>query len=153
MVEIRRDDPNATYVADLLTLHLHELRGMMVEYSFALDASGLSSPDISFWTAWKDENLLGFAALKQLAPDHGEVKSMRAAPAARRQGVGRRLLDHIITEARSRGYQRLSLETGTAPLHAPAISLYRSAGFTSCEAFGEYAPSPHNQFFRLDLTA
>lgn len=124
----------------------------MVEYSFALDASGLSSPDISFWTAWDSEQLLGFGALKQLAPDHGEVKSMRAAPTARRTGVGRGLLDHIITEARNRGYRRLSLATGTAPLHAPAVSLYRSAGFTPCEAFADYASSPHNQFFRLDLT-
>ncbi|WP_347093513.1 GNAT family N-acetyltransferase [Sphingomonas parapaucimobilis] len=153
MVEIRRDDPGAAYIADLLELHLRELRGEMAEYSFALDASGLSSSDISFWTAWDGEKLLGFAALKQLAPDHGEVKSMRAAPAARGQGVGRGLLDHIIMEARNRGYRRLSLETGTASLHAPAVRLYRSAGFTPCEAFGNYAASPHNQFFRLDLTA
>ncbi|SEQ96280.1 putative acetyltransferase [Faunimonas pinastri] len=61
------------------------------------------------------------------------------------------MLAHIIAQARQRGYTRLSLETGTAPLHAPAISLYRSAGFVSCGAFADYQPSPHNQFFRLAL--
>lgn len=77
---------------------------------------------------------------------------MRAAPAARGTGVGRAMLGHIIAEARKRGYSRLSLETGTAPLHGPAISLYRSAGFISCDAFADYQPSPHNQFLRLDLS-
>ena len=63
------------------------------------------------------------------------------------------MLNHIVAEARKRGYSRLSLETGTAPLHEPAISLYRSAGFVSCDAFADYLPSPQNQFMRLDLAA
>lgn len=125
----------------------------MAEHAFALDASGLSAPGVTFWTAWDGETLAGFGALKQLDPAHGEVKSMRASPVARGKGVGRAMLEHIVAEARKRGYERLSLETGTATLHAPAISLYRSAGFVSCEAFGDYRPSPHNQFFTLDIAA
>lgn len=152
-MDIRQDDPNAPYVADLLALHLRELRGVMEEYAFALDASGLSAPEVTFWTAWEGATLVGFGALKQLDPRHGEVKSMRAAPEARGKGVGRAMLAHIVGEARARGYDRLSLETGTAPLHVPAVSLYRSAGFVPCEAFADYAPSPHNQFFALDLRA
>lgn len=151
-MHIRRDDPTAPHVADLLDHHLRELRGTMASYAFALDATGLSKADVTFWTAWDDGTLLGFCALKQLDDRHGEVKSMRAAPAARRTGVGRAMLDHIVMEARRRGYARLSLETGTAELHGPAIALYRSAGFASCDAFADYQPSPHNQFFRLDLT-
>jgi len=152
-MHIRQDDPTAPYVADLLAHHLHELHSVMAEHAFALDATGLSAPTITFWTLWQDDALAGFGALKELDPAHGEVKSMRAAPAARGKGVGRALLDHIIGEARKRGYARLSLETGTAPLHLPAISLYRSAGFLSCEPFADYEASPHNQFFRLDLSA
>lgn len=76
---------------------------------------------------------------------------MRAAPAARRTGVGRALLHHIIGEARTRDYDRLSLETGTADLHAPAVALYRSAGFIDTGAFADYRPSPHNQFLTLHL--
>jgi putative acetyltransferase len=125
----------------------------MAEHAFALDASGLSAPSVTFWTAWHDGTLAGFGALKQLDDGHGEVKSMRAAPAARGMGVGRAMLGHIVAEARRRSYHRLSLETGTAPLHAPAIALYRSAGFVSCDAFADYPPSPHNQFMTLDLSA
>ncbi len=151
MLDIRQDDPTAAHVADLLNHHLRELRGVMAEYAFALDASGLSAPGVTFWTAWRDGVLAGFVALKELDPAHGELKSMRAAPAARGTGVGRALLDHVIAEARRRGYARLSLETGTAELHAPAVALYRRAGFAPCGAFADYQPSPHNQFMRLEL--
>jgi putative acetyltransferase len=151
MVQIRADDPTAPYVADLLTHHLRELQDAMAGHAFALDAAGLSAPSVAFWTAWDGGTLLGFGALKQLDDTHGEVKSMRAAPAARGKGVGRSMLAHIVGEANQRGYKRLSLETGTAPLHAPAISLYRSAGFIPCNAFADYQPSPHNQFFSVDL--
>ncbi len=120
-------------------------------HAFALDASGLAAPGVTFWTAWRDTMLLGFGALKELDSSHGEVKSMRAAPAARGAGVGRALLDHIVAEARRRGYARLSLETGTAALHVPAVALYRSAGFIQSEPFADYRPSQHNQFFRLNL--
>ncbi|AGH48643.1 acetyltransferase [Sphingomonas sp. MM-1] len=152
-MKIRRDDPTAPHVADLLAHHLRELRGVMAEHAFALDATGLSAPDVTFWTAWRGDALAGFAALKQLDAAHGEVKSMRAAPAARGTGIGRAMLNHIIAEARARRYTRLSLETGTAPLHAPAVALYRSAGFVSCEAFADYRPSPHNQFLKLEFPA
>jgi putative acetyltransferase len=141
----------APHVADLLAHHLRELQDVMAEHASALDASGLSAPDVTFWTAWRGETLAGFGALRQLTTRHAEVKSMRASPAARGSGVGRALLQHIIAEARTRNYERLSLETGTATLHAPAISLYRSAGFEPCDAFADYQPSPHNQLFTLIL--
>ena len=150
-MEIRQDDPTAPYVAELLAHHLGELRSVMGEHAQALDASGLSAAAVTFWTVWQGDVLAGFGALKQLDDTHGEVKSMRAAPTARRTGVGRTILHHIIAEARKRGYTRLSLETGTAALHAPAISLYRSVGFVPCEPFADYRESPHNQFMRLDL--
>lgn len=151
MLDIRRDDPAAPYVADLLNHHLNELRGVMADHAFALDAAGLSDPGVTFWTAWRGDDLAGFAALKALDCSHGEVKSMRTAPAMRGTGVGRALLEHVVAEARQRGYIRLSLETGTAELHAPAIALYRRAGFVTCDAFADYRPSPHNQFMRLEL--
>lgn len=151
-MEIRQDDPTALHVADLLAHHLEELRSVMGKHAQALDASGLSGPAVTFWTAWQGDVLAGFGALKQLDATHGEVKSMRAAPTARGTGVGRAILHHIIAEARKRGYARLSLETGTATLHAPAIALYRSAGFVSCEPFADYQASPHNQFMSLELS-
>lgn len=150
-MEIRRDDPAAAHVVELLAHHLAELRSVMADRAFALDARGLSASAVTFWTAWRDDTLTGFAALKALNIREGEVKSMRAAPAARGTGVGRALLDHVIAEARERGYERLFLETGTAELHQPAIGLYRSRGFASCDAFADYEPSPDNQFMVLEL--
>jgi putative acetyltransferase len=148
---IRPDDPTAAHVAELLAFHLAELRGHMRDFAFALDATGLSAPGVSFWTAWRGDTLAGFAALKRLDDEHAELKSMRAAPAARRTGAGRALLAHVVATARSRGYRRLYLETGTADLHAPAVALYRSAGFVDCPPFADYQPSPHNQFMSLSL--
>lgn len=150
-VELRVDDPAAPYVADLLAHHLAELASVMGEHAFALDASGLSGPGVTFWTAWRNEKLAGFAALKLLGNGDGEVKSMRAAPDARGTGIGRTLIDHVIGEARGRGLERLYLETGTAPLHQPAIALYRKSGFISCAPFAAYEASPHNQFMVLEL--
>ncbi|CAN5384435.1 GNAT family N-acetyltransferase [soil metagenome] len=151
MLHIKLDDPAAAHVADLLNHHLTELRSVMASHAFALDATGLSAPNVTFWTAWNGAELAGFGALKELEIGHGEVKSMRVAPAAQGTGVGRALLDHIIAEARGRGYARLSLETGTAALHAPAVALYRKSGFETCPAFADYQPSPHNQFLSLRL--
>lgn len=150
-MDIRQDDPTAPHVAALLAHHLAELRSVMADFAFALDATGLSAPGVTFWTAWREGELAGFVALKQLDDAHGEVKSMRAAPAARGTGVGRALLEHVIEEARARGYRRLSLETGAAELHQPAVRLYRKAGFTSCGPFADYEESPYNQFLMLAL--
>ncbi|KAB7649118.1 GNAT family N-acetyltransferase [Polymorphobacter fuscus] len=146
---IRRDDPAAAHVAALLAYHLAELRSVMASHAFALDATGLSAPEVTFWTAWRGDALAGFVALKVLDDRQGELKSMRAAPAFRGTGVGRALLLHVIAEARARGYARLNLETGTGALHAPAVALYRSAGFVGCDAFADYAPSPYNQFMTM----
>lgn len=150
-MQLRTDDPAAAHVASLLTHHLRELQSVMGQRAFALDASGLSLPEVTFWTAWHGDELAGFAALKELGAGQGEVKSMRAAPAALGKGVGRALLAHIVGEARARGYRTLYLETGTAPLHRPAIGLYASAGFVSCGPFAQYQPSPDNQFMMLAL--
>ena len=152
MIELREDDPMAAHVADLLAFHLEGLHSVMgPDFAFALDATGLSAPGVTFWTAWRGAVLVGFVALKRLDDTTAEVKSMRAAPEARGTGVGRALLDHVVAQARSRGYARLNLETGTADYHADAVALYRRSGFVDCDAFADYAPSPHNRFMTLSL--
>src|SRR5215203_2807876 len=115
----------------------------------ALDLAGLRSSAVTFWSAWEDptrETLLGVGALKRLAADHGEVKSMHTAEAARRRGVGSALLLHIIAAARAGGMTRLSLETGSWPYFAPARALYARHGFVECEPFGDYRPDRNSVF-------
>lgn len=95
----------------------------------------------------------GGGALKQLDPLHGEIKSMRAHPDYLGTGAGAALLDHIIATARSRGYRRLSLETGRGAACEAALTLYRRRGFVSGPAFADYVPNAFSQFLHLDLAA
>lgn len=151
-MEIREGGLDHPDVEALLILHRTEALGSTPrENAHALDLDGLRRPDMSFWTAWDGDTLLGMAALRELTPDHGELKSMRTAPSALRRGVGRALLDHLIAIARTRGFARLSLETGTAPMFGPANAMYVAAGFRDCAPFGGYPESPHNRFMTLTL--
>jgi putative acetyltransferase len=99
----------------------------------------------------RGSELLAIGALRHLDTGHGEVKSMHTAPAARRSGVGRAMLTHLVGVARERGYQRVSLETGSMAGFAPARALYASAGFTECGPFGGYSASPYSIFMSLAL--
>jgi putative acetyltransferase len=111
----------------------------------------LRKPDVTFWTAWSDGELLGCGALKALDRAHGEIKSMRTSTAHRRKGVARAMLQHIIDEARTRGYARLSLETGSQPAFEPARTLYRSFGFAYCGPFADYREDPNSVFLTRTL--
>jgi putative acetyltransferase len=153
MPVIKSADFDDDRVKALLTRHLEGMHANSPPgHVFALDWSGLQKPEISFYALWEEEELLGFGALKELEPRAGEVKSMRTADAHLRRGVAAAILDHIIAEARQRGYARLSLETGSGTAFEPALKLYRTRGFTEGGAFGDYEKSPFNQFLHLDLS-
>jgi putative acetyltransferase len=111
-----------------------------------LDLSGLRAPGVTFWTGWDGEDLLGCGALKELDPQHGEVKSMRTAAEHLRRGTGAALVSHILKTARERGYRRLSLETGSGEAFEAAHALYRQFGFTACGPFGDYKEDPFSRF-------
>jgi putative acetyltransferase len=131
----------------LLREHLDDMRRITpAESVHALDLEGLRRPEITFWCAWDGEELLGCGALKELAPTHGEVKSMRTSRERLRQGVARAMLAHIIEEARRRCYRRLSLETGAMAAFAPAQRLYESFGFARCAPFADYVDDPNSVF-------
>jgi putative acetyltransferase len=117
----------------------------------ALDIAALLDPRITFYSARHDGRLVGVGALKELDARHGEVKSMHTAEAARGQGVGRAIVDHMLDVARQRGYRRVSLETGTGLAFAPASSLYTGIGFTPCEPFDGYTSNPHSVCMTLAL--
>lgn len=121
------------------------------EACHVLDIDALRAPQISFWTIWEGEALVGCGALKQLSADHGEIKSMRTAAAHLRKGAGAAMLNHIVSEARARGIRRLSLETGTGPEFEAALALYRNSGFTDGAPFGGYPPTDFTRFLHRDL--
>lgn len=152
MMRIIEGDLGDPRVVDLLHTHLISARAETATGSaHALDLAELQSPDISLWTIWDDEMLLGVGALKRLSVEHGEVKSMHTAQSARRRGVGRAMLRHIIATARTRGMVRLSLETGSWEYFRPAQALYRNHGFVECPPFAGYLLDPNSVFMSLDL--
>jgi len=139
-------------VLDLLRVHLTNSRAQTAPGSaHALDVAGLQAPGISFWTIWDDDTLLGCGALKRLTADHGEVKSMHTAQAARRKGIGSAMLLHIIASARARRMSRLSLETGSWDYFAPARAFYARHGFVDCAPFADYVLDPNSVFMTLEL--
>ena len=146
------DDPR---VVALLRTHVARARAQTAPGSaHALDLAGLRAPGITFWSAWDDAartTLLGVGALKRLGADHGEIKSMHTAEAARRRGVGSALLAHIVEAARVEGLVRLSLETGSWDYFAPARALYARHGFVACGPFGDYREDPNSVFMTLTL--
>jgi putative acetyltransferase len=77
---------------------------------------------------------------------------MHVVATHRGAGYGGKILEHIISQARTRGIFRLSLETGSWPFFEPAWALYRRHGFVECGPFGDYLPDPNSLFFTLELT-
>ncbi|HYI42568.1 MAG TPA: GNAT family N-acetyltransferase [Sphingomicrobium sp.] len=146
------DDLDSGDVTALLDFHFKSMRANSPpDACHVLPADSLREPGLTFWSVRENGRLLGVGALKELSADHGEVKSMRTAQNALGRGVGSAMLAHIMAQARSRGYRRLSLETGSTEPFAAALHLYQRAGFVPCEAFGGYLPTPFTRFFTRSL--
>lgn len=151
-MRIQEDDPRKADVSRLLNEHLNAMQSISKpESKHALDIDGLCTPQVTFWTARDHDQLLGCSALLELDRTHGEIKSMRTAQDHLRKGVASSQLKHIISVAQSRGYVRLSLETGAQIEFAPARALYELFGFETCNAFGCYAPDPDSVFMTRAL--
>jgi putative acetyltransferase len=151
-MEIRQDDLTGAVVIALLQEHLDNMYLITPPGSVhALGLDGLRSPNITFWSAWQEDDLLGCAALKQLDERNGEIKSMRTALQHRGKGVATSLLKHIISVARQRQYHSLKLETGSFAEFVPARKLYQSNGFELCGPFADYRPDYNSVFMTLRL--
>lgn len=152
-MRIEIDDVSRPEVLALLEEHLRNMYELSPpEHVFAFDANKLRASEVTFWTAWKGETLLGCAALKELSPTRGEVKSMRTSAKLRGRGVGRALLDHVLQVSRQRGYRELFLETGNHQGFMPAQALYRSVGFRECGPFDTYTENGSSVFMSLRLS-
>ena len=158
-----RVDPTLTHpqVVDLLREHL---AGMHAESPpdkvHALDLSALRQPHITFLTAWRpygadgqasdSDQLMACGALKELSPIHGEIKSMRTSARFLRQGAAQAILSELLAIARQRGYERVSLETGTTPGFDAAVAMYQRFGFVDGGPFGDYRVDPFSRFMTME---
>jgi len=153
-LEIAVDDPRAEDTRALLAVHLAFSRETTpVQFSFALDVQELVEPDVTFFSARTDGEVVGVAALKWLDDTHAELKSMHTREAERGHGIGKAMVEHVLAHARREGYRRVSLETGTTDEFVAARALYVRCGFVACEPFGQYRASPYNTFMTIGLDA
>ena len=151
-MDIRIDDLSDPRIVRFLEEHIEDMKSVSPpESKHALDLESLQKPDVTFWTIWMENELLGCGALKELDARHGEIKSMRTSSLHRGKGVASKLLRYIVREAEKRGYRRLSLETGSMPFFEPAQALYRKHGFERCSPFSNYKEDPNSVFMKLGL--
>lgn len=151
-VELRLDDLSGERTRALILHHLSEMYASSPPESVhALDVDALRAPRITLWSAWVRDEIAGCGALKQLDERRGEIKSMRVADAFRGRGIGRAILEHLMTQARARGMDSLWLETGSTEDFGPALRLYESAGFTRCGPFDSYVEDPFSVFMTRKL--
>jgi putative acetyltransferase len=151
-MRIKVDDLSDPRIAAFLDEHIEEMKSVSPpESKHALDIEGLRKPDITFWAAWQDERIVACGALKELSSTHAEVKSMRVSAAHRGKQLASNMLQHMLAEAKIRGYQKLSLETGSMAFFEPAHKLYAKFGFKKCAPFGSYKEDPYSVFMSLSL--
>lgn len=158
-MHITPDDLSGPEIGALLETHFAGMLANSPEGScHFLDFDGLNAADVTFWSIWTDDGpdavLMGCGALKELGAAHGEIKegeikSMRTHEAYLRKGAGAAMLLHILNKAQVRGYERVSLETGSGPAFEAATQMYLAHGFAECPPFADYTLDPFSRFFTL----
>ena len=151
-MEIKLDDLTGEKIAALINEHLTGMLDITpAESVHALPLEKLKQPNITFWSVWDQDDLMGCGAIKELTPLHAEIKSMRTATPHLRKGVASKLIEHLLKEAKMRGYKRVSLETGASKDFLPARKLYEKHGFSYCGPFADYKDDLNSVFMTLDV--
>jgi putative acetyltransferase len=148
MVTIAQESPLGADLALLFERHTADMHADTPPESIhMMDAGELEHPDIRFYVMRDDDGApLGMGAFKRIDADHAEIKSMHVLTEARGRGLSKRMLDHLVAEARGAGFRRLSLETGVQPTFIAARALYARAGFSECPPFEGYWDDPNSVF-------
>jgi len=159
-VVISTDSPAAADVQVVLRRHWafldapkHTVNGFLStpDANHYLTTEELLAPAVSFFSARENGSVVAIGAIVKIGEGHGEIKSMHTVAERRGQGLGRKMLVHLIGAARERRFTRVSLETGSMPEFAPAHALYESLGFTECEPYASYEASVHSKFMTRSI--
>ncbi len=152
MIRIAAESPLTEDLALLFQRHTADMHADTPPESIhMLDRSELAAPGIHFFVLRDGGHPLAMGAIKRIAVEHAEIKSMHVLAEARGRGLSRRMLDHLIAAARAEGLTRLSLETGVQPTFIAARALYARAGFVTCGPFEGYHDDPNSLFMTLSL--
>lgn len=149
---LRRATVSDPRVAALLRAHAeHSATHYPATSCHTLSLERLSDEAEVILTLWDGAEVLAVGALVPCPPDGLELKSIHVAAAARGRGLGARITDALIDEARAKGAKALWLETGASPASAAARATYASRGFTVCPPFGTYVEDPLSVFMMRTL--
>ena len=150
-IEGNFDNPE---VDELLRKHFIELRSVSPAGStHVLDIDGLKNPSIKFWSLWENEKLMGCGALKFLNESHGEFKSIRVADQYRGKGYGKKIISHLIAEAKELKIKKISIETGSGEFFKSARRLFKNFGFEKCEPFSHYKTDTNSCYMTLEINS
>jgi putative acetyltransferase len=150
--EITPADPGERGVRALILAQLEYGRAASPpEDAHALEPEAFAESGVAPFAAREDEEVLAIGALVRLDDEHGELKAMHTAAAARGTGLGRAMLTRLLARARGRSYRRVSLETGAMAAFAPARALYEGAGFTPCAPFADYVAGANSVYLSLPI--
>jgi putative acetyltransferase len=98
-----------------------------------------------------DGAFIGCVALHRIEDGICEMKRLYVRPQARGLGVGRKLVDEVIAQARKIGYERMRLDT-IPSMMSQAVALYRELGFREISPY-RLNPIEGALYFELPLAA
>lgn len=151
-VLISQESPLTPDLAHLMARHTADMHADTPPESIhMMDAGQLNIPQVQFFVGRIGGAAVAMGAIKVIDATHAEVKSMHVLAEYRGKGLSKAMLNHLIAAARASGFARLSLETGTQPMFAPARQLYAKAGFVECPPFEGYALDPNSFYMTLRL--
>ncbi len=151
-VSIAIESPLQDEVRQLIAaLNAYLLSMSPPEFCYHMTVEEMAEASTTVWIARADGKAVGCGAIRRHGKEIAEVKRMYTVPAMQGQGIGRMILNHIITKAQEEHFSELVLETGEGLFAAWAI--YEKAGFTRCGPVLDYPESPFSVFYRKQLAA
>ena len=155
MIEIieARTDGQLAQVKKLFLEYAESLGFSLCFQSFDEELASLpgmyAPPEGRLLIAYLDGEAVGCAALHKLEDGICEMKRLYVRPSARGLGIGKKLSEQIVSEARLIGCRRMRLDTIATQMPA-AVALYRAQGFREIEPYREN-PIPGALYMELDL--
>jgi putative acetyltransferase len=151
-IAIARADPAAPEIAALIGIHAARSQSLYPSEScHVYGPAEMAAEGVLLFVARVAGNAVAIGGLRPLGPAGGEIKSMHTLEAWRGRGIGARLMDRLMDDARARGWPALFLETGSDAGSAAARAVYARLGFVLCPPFGEYRPDPLSVFMTRAL--
>jgi putative acetyltransferase len=155
MIEIieARTEEQLAQIKTLFLEYAESLGFSLCFQAFDEEVAGLpgmyAPPEGRLLIAYLHGEAVGCAALHKLEDGTCEMKRLYVRPSARGQGIGRKLSEQIIREARVIGYRRMRLDTIESQMPA-AVALYRGQGFRQIPSYRPN-PIPSALYMELDL--